>query len=469
MGESDGSWGELVESNPELEAQWDGYTRLPDASDNEALQSFCERKRLTIPALVRLGARLSADHVLAFAFPGGIKYRDLVTDRRWSTAGATWEKLKVVPASSPATTAIVAEGESDAARLTILFPDFDVAVMPAGALTWKAAYTDQLAGYERVLVGLDDDRAGNAGAEKILKALPKAVRYCPPANDWCDTETPPPLPDAPTVLPDIVFGKDLMGLEYEEDPSWFEQSLLPIGGQMILHAPAKSFKSYMVFDLASAIATGSPWCGFEPIEEPAKVCVIQFEVVWSYYRQRAWELRKASPDPELWDQNFGTWRPMMRPQLSAGNREHEDTILRPLAENNVQVVVVDPIRRAMGDGDLNSEQDVRRLLKFFERLQDEGITVIATHHDNKASSKGYAGMSAMTGSGAWAGDADTVVDVWLPKGDPEKSVRRNLTFNFRNAPAIGDRAFEMRDGELCYFTEPFGPESEEPGENLPSV
>jgi RecA-family ATPase len=71
--------------------------------------------------------------------------------------------------------------------------------------------------------------------------------------------------------------------------------------------------------------------------------------------------------------------------------------------------MIDPIRRGMGFASMNDENEVRKMLAFFERMNDEGITVVATHHNRKANSRGGE-MDAMTGSGAFAGDADTVVD-----------------------------------------------------------
>jgi hypothetical protein len=96
VGDSDGDWGSLAEHDDGLAAIWDSYARLPDAGENDALDSFCEAKHIDIPSLVRLGAKLSTPTVLAFAFPTGIKYRNMEDGSRWSQAPAGWNKLKIV-------------------------------------------------------------------------------------------------------------------------------------------------------------------------------------------------------------------------------------------------------------------------------------------------------------------------------------------------------------------------------------
>ena len=474
MAESNGSWGALAATDPELADTWDSYKPLPAEGLNEPLDSLCERKRITIASLVRIGARLAEPTVLAYAFPDGIKYRSLITDKRWGSAGSPWAVLKIIPASSgePATTCIIAEGETDAARLTILFPDFDVAAMPAGAQHWTTAFATSLGAYRRVLVGLDRDAAGELGAAKILASLPNAVRYAP-EKDWCETAADdlPELPEPPPVMADVVYGGELMDLSAPDTVSWFEHALVPIGGLVLLHGPAKSFKSFAAFDMASAIATGSPWCGFAATEEPARVCVLQFEIPWGYYKQRAARLREASPDPRLWDANFGSWRPLLRAYLAAGNQQHEDAILAGLVAAGAQVLVVDPVRRAMGAADMNSEQDVRKLLNFFERCQREGITVIATHHDGKQASRmGGGDPMGMTGSGAWMGDADTLISLQTPRGETLDSPRRNIRFLLRHDETPADRGFRMTEnGLLTYTSEPWTIEDEavDP-ENVPT-
>lgn len=477
-GESNGAWGELVEHDTALGEVWDGYARLPDEGENPALDALCERKRITIASLVRQGARLSDYQVLAFAYGAGLKYRDVVTGRRWAYVDSEFTRLKIVRAGpDPSDTVIVVEGETDGARVGLLYPDVDVAIMPAGALHFPQEYANQVTPYARVLIGLDADDAGDQGAAKVAELVPHAVRFRPPANDWCETDEPPPLPDVVAPLPVLVPAGALLELDVPEVASWFEHELLPIGGLAILHGWAKSFKTFQGLDILAALAQGQPWCCFEPTEEPCRVAVIQFELAWAYYRRRVARLLAHAAEPDLLRANFLTFSPLARPRIHAGNTAEEDLVLRELDNAGVQVVLIDPIRRAMGTLDMNAENEVRKMLGFFERLNNIGITVIATHHDNKEGAKAGGGSPvAMTGSGAWAGDPDTVISVELPKGERlDTSTRRNLRFTLRNAAPIGPRSFEMRadDERSVYSLEAWGPDAEPddapPADDLPPI
>jgi AAA domain len=465
MGHSDGEWGDLARHDDELAEVWDGFGQLPDDGVSPSLDAFVERKRITHAALVRLGARMADDHVIAFAFPGGIKFRDLITDRRWAYAGSTWRRMKIVRAGvEPTHAVIVAEGETDAAWLTEHY-SVDVAVLPAGAdpRPHTQAYAEQLSGYDLVLLGQDDDKAGHDGAEQLGEHLPQAVRFTPPANDWCATEAAPPLPEArPVESKILVAAGELLDLEPPTLISWFERGLLPVAGQLILHGWAKSFKSFLALDMLAALAQGQDWCCFEPTEEPCRVAVLQYEIPWAYYQQRIRALRAGAREAELFDRNFLTFTPTRRPTFVAGNKAQEDAILTALTQHDVQVFLLDPIRRATGYADINSEAEVRPLLNFYARLQDNGITVVTCHHDGKSGARAGGGNPVdMTGSGAFSGDADTIVSVAVPKGLSIEDPRRNLHFLMRNALSPGPRSMTMsEDGQLSYSTAPHGDEDE---------
>lgn len=461
MGESNGPWGEFQDD--EHREAWDSYDPLPTSGESAALDSFVARKNIQIGDLVRLGARLSDPTVLAFPFTGGIKYRDIVTDKRFNYYGSEFTDLKIVPRSSngnaPANRVILAEGETDAAWLSSRY-DCDVAILPAGASGWRGSFAAQLSGYDVVYVATDADGAGDRAATRILDELPRAVRLRPDAPDWCSLEgEAPPLPDmAPVPTSILVPAGALLELSVPENPSWLEEDVFPIAGTLIIHGAYKSFKSWIALDLGAALATGGSWAGFESTEEAGRVGIIQFEIPWAYYRQRVAAIRETVQDRAAFDENFLTYSPLARPRLVAGNRDSEARVLAELREAEVNAVLIDPVRRAMGYADMNAENEVRPILHFAEKLNDEGISVIMVHHDNKAASRhGGGDPDSMTGSGAWAGDPDTIVSITLPRDEPrDTGTRRNVKFLLRNAPSPSARGFRLDDeGRIHWLMDPF--------------
>lgn len=197
----------------ELTELWDSFARLPEPGENDILDAFVRSKNITIPALVKLGTRLAQDHVLVYAFNGGLKYRDMQSGQRWNSAGAEFPTLKIVRAGiKPADTVIVAEGETDTARLTLMYPDVDVACLPAGAKRFTQGFADQLARYSRVILGLDNDPAGEDGREIIRGYLPAALTLLPESDwsAWPQGATPPDLPEPDATMIGALPVRDLL-------------------------------------------------------------------------------------------------------------------------------------------------------------------------------------------------------------------------------------------------------------------
>lgn len=479
MGHSNQEWGDLAENDPLMAEAWDSADPLPQKGTNDVLDDFCAAKHITIEALVKLGTRLSAPDVLVFAYDSGLKYRNMVSGKRWSFVGSEFPRPKLLQQGvDRSTRVLIAEGETDGARLLANPYGADVAVLGAGAKHFTDTHARSLEGYSEVYVALDPDEAGDVGAAKISVLIPHAARVLPPdgAEDWADlpedAEWPElPIPPEPPKL--IVAGGELLDLEVPDIASWFDEALLPIGGSLMIHGWAKSFKSFTALDIMSAIAQGDAWCGFEPTNEPAKVCVIQFEIPWPYYRERVQLLRDRAVRPELWDENFTTYSPISRPRFVASDKKQREFLKKLLIEYGISVALIDPIRRATGAVDLNDEKEVRAILSFVEELQNEGITVIMVHHDNKTGAQHGGGDPLnMTGSGAFAGDPDTILSIAIPRGIKTQDPKRDIHFTVRNGPMISPRAFEMRvDGTIDYRNEPWYIEEDDDteGPNDPAI
>lgn len=475
MSESNGDWGGLVEHSDEAAQAWDGYDSIPEPGTYPALDAFLESKHLDHGALVRIGARMSNATTLAIAYHGGLKYRDVVSGRKWAWPDSTFGRLKVVPGTDRERV-IVCEGETDAARLSMLY-ECDVAAMPAGATNWKPEFTRQVEGYKVVMVGLDNDPAGERGYSKIVEALPRAVRFRPPegAGDWCDVDpSAVPLPDVVLAVEGppslLVPARQLLAMDNPELDSWFADAVLPVGGTALVHGTFKSLKTWITLSLAAALTQSIPWATFEPQEKPARIAYLNFEVPWAYYQQRVRLIHANAQHPDLFADNYFGYEPLTRPNLIAGNTDSEDRVLRALTEGGIQVVFLDPVRRAMGFADMNAENEVRRILHFAERLTREGITVVMTHHDNKEADKNGGGDPAgMTGSGAFAGDADSIISIQRAPGTQRESLRRNVHFLLRNAPAPPPKGFELtEDGKPLWRAETWveDEEAEKKGVNI---
>lgn len=188
MSESNGHWAENAADFDQLADLWDGYSRLPEPGQNDTLDAFVASKNISIPALMRVGTKMLSVNELAYMGKGYIHYRNLVTGKKWSTKGAEFPQLKIAKAPGNSDTVIVCEGETDHARLTMLYPEHDIARMPNGVDAIGKEFKDQLDKYATVIVALDADEGGERGAGRLRELRPDALRLVPPApaTDWCE-------------------------------------------------------------------------------------------------------------------------------------------------------------------------------------------------------------------------------------------------------------------------------------------
>lgn len=466
---SNGEWGDLA-NNDEAQARWERWQMLdplPEHGENKLFDKLCDRKALTREDFMSIGTRIGAwngREALVYFFPDGLKYRVLEDDARASEIGVRWVRGKLVPSvMRQVKGAIVAEGETDAAQLHRLAPDYDVLILPAGAKHITDTIVAQLKKYPVVYAALDNDAAGDDGASKLMEHLPNARRMSPPNDlkDWCeyagahgrDPIDPEAFAQSPARIT-FSLGEVLRApLGDYEDNHWYKQPILPIGGLAVIHAAKKSGKSFWQLEWLRSLATSTTFAGaYEPANErPAKVLLFQFEVLPFDFQQRALVMwQDTDPDHRaLLEANFFTYHlgdgtiPRMRISDTL-----IDTVRRAADECGAEILAFDPVQRMTGAADQAKSNEMDPLLDMFATLQQEGYTVIFSHHNNKAGGKASRDANAMTGTQRFSGDPDTLCSVWWDKpmvGDdnPDRMKQRNVTWELRNGAATG-RSFTLR-------------------------
>jgi hypothetical protein len=185
--------------------RWDSLEPVDSVNGRvrERIIEWCQHKNITLESLVALGARVNIPNnksgAVELAFAGhddtgavtAIKYRAVGGSSHDSRAEppSTWVR-PIILGNRASLDWLIAEGESDAARLWILTEGrCAVMALPAGAPTFKAAWADVIARGARVALCHDADEAGDAGAAKAARHIGgMTLRLRPPVEDgdWCD-------------------------------------------------------------------------------------------------------------------------------------------------------------------------------------------------------------------------------------------------------------------------------------------
>ena len=193
-------------------------------------------------------------------------------------------------------------------------------------------------------------------------------------------------------------------------PEEIIQGILHKGCKMILSAPSKARKSFLMLDLGLSIAGGISWLGFQTKKTP--VLFIDFEFKPPMFAKRRNAIFKAKYLKDGQDETYVRDVPFYELLLRGYDvnlRKLEKHITNFVKEMKIGFIIFDPIYK-IEDFDENKAQDVSALLKWFEILCSKlNVAIAFSHHYAKGNSSAKESIDRASGSGVWARDPDALL------------------------------------------------------------
>ncbi|WP_429255120.1 AAA family ATPase [Paraburkholderia sp. GAS334] len=173
---------------------------------------------------------------------------------------------------------------------------------------------------------------------------------------------------------------------------WLIRGVVPRNGLVSVFGASGSGKSFLVLDLACAVASGEPnWFDYSVKQQSAVIyCVLEGEGGIGK-RLAAWKQHTRKPVPK--ELKFVT-QPF---NLLAGQQEIME-LARAIqdAGGHGGLVILDTLSRAVPGADENSSVDMSNIVAAANTLQDVlGGVVMLVHHTGKDASKGLRGHSSL--------------------------------------------------------------------------
>ena len=169
---------------------------------------------------------------------------------------------------------------------------------------------------------------------------------------------------------------------------WRVRGVLPAQGLASVYGPSGSGKSFLVLDMAAAIAHGAHWFGYRVKAAPVVYVPLEGQAGFRL-RAAAWEARNGRELPvglRLVLQPFKLTEPQDVPDLAAA----------VLAAGDGAVTILDTLNAAAPEADENASGDMGRILEAAKELQRlTGGLVLVVHHTGKDASKGLRGHSSL--------------------------------------------------------------------------
>ena len=213
------------------------------------------------------------------------------------------------------------------------------------------------------------------------------------------------LEEALDTLPDIEDLNAALDAPHDLTDELIEGTLR-VGHKMLIAGPSKAGKSFLLMELAVAIASGTEWLGKKC--KRGKVLYINLEIDKNSFFTRFEEIfeaqhinRKEAEEIQVWNLRGKT------PPLN----ELAPRLIRRIRDGGFIAIILDPIYKVI-TGDENNARDMSVFCNQFDRIATEtGAAVIYVHHHSKGSQVGKRSMDRASGSGVFARDPDALLDM----------------------------------------------------------
>jgi len=189
-------------------------------------------------------------------------------------------------------------------------------------------------------------------------------------------------------------------------PEEIIERVLRQGHKMMISGASKSGKSFLLIELAIALAEETKWLGFQCRQ--SRVLYVNLEIdpkslinrFYNIYEALGIEMRRFD-DIVIWNLR-GEAKPLdqLAPEL-----------IYKAGYHGIDVIILDPIYKVM-IGDENSATDMARFTNIFDEIcYETDCTFIYSHHHSKGAQGFKRAMERASGSGVFARDADALVDM----------------------------------------------------------
>jgi len=227
---------------------------------------------------------------------------------------------------------------------------------------------------------------------------------CAETKEFLASKTKFPLPD---ILSDAIEDEQ----DWETPPQLI-QGLLYQGSKMMIAAPSKAKKSFILEDLALSIGCGKSWMGFDTVQAPVLFLNFEIQDFCSRKRKQAIkEVMRLGPDESKvyhWHLRGAIAQRRGDPELVY--REIVILLEKFCKENQIGLVIIDPVYKLTSlSGEENNAGDVGRFLMELEAIaQNTGAAVVFTHHFAKGNASMKDAIDRASGSGVYARDPDAI-------------------------------------------------------------
>jgi hypothetical protein len=169
---------------------------------------------------------------------------------------------------------------------------------------------------------------------------------------------------------------------------------------MLISSGSKSYKTFLLLDLALSVASGMPFLGLPT--KKSKVLYVNLELQEPFAQKRLKAILRAKGLADVSGMEILNLR-----GHACDIEKLSQQVLSHISEGEFGLVVIDPIYKLYGDRDENSVSHVTSLMNLLECICRVGnVALVFAAHQTKGNQAGKESIDRISGSGAFARDVD---------------------------------------------------------------
>ena len=220
-------------------------------------------------------------------------------------------------------------------------------------------------------------------------------------DEWVDW-----LAEQTDDLPDIVSADTFI----DSPPPLADElieGILRKGHKMLVSGPSKAGKSFLLLELAMAIASGGKWLGRQCAK--GKCLYINLEVQKESNNNRVSWLWKTMGLPLRDAANLDVWN--LRGYSRSLAKMAPSIVRRARQMDGLSAIILDPIYKVI-TGDENRAEEMGKFCNYFDQIAECcGCSLIYCHHHSKGAQGDKKAQDRASGSGVFARDPDALLDM----------------------------------------------------------
>jgi hypothetical protein len=201
-------------------------------------------------------------------------------------------------------------------------------------------------------------------------------------------------------------------------PQQIVEGLLDVGSRMIFAGGSKTYKTWVMSDLALSVVAGVPWWGFSTYMTPA--LYVNFELKPYYMQKRlcAIQMAKEVPCGPLYILNLRGF------DVTLG--AFVQMLTKVIEEHQIKIVFIDPFYKLLAGRDERVSAQINQILAAFDRVNSQtGATIVFAAHFIKGNGSDRESIDRISGGGSINRDPDNLVT--LTRHDTEHAFTADFT------------------------------------------